>query len=111
MLDQLFTKGKSFSVFPVKVFYMLVAETVDHNIKAGVGVSARNFKKAVDRNRIKRLLRECYRLNKSALHRSVERKQKKIAVFFLYTGKEMPDYTMLTEKMQTVLTKLEELIA
>lgn len=82
----------------------------DQTIKAGVGVSARNFKKAVDRNRIKRLLRECYRLNKPSLHATVAVKQKGISVFFLYVGKELPDYAMLNEKMQTVLTKLEEII-
>jgi ribonuclease P protein component len=107
MLNELFTKGKSFSVFPLKVFYMAMQETVNEPVKAGVGVSTRNFKKAVDRNRIKRLLRECYRLNKLSLHSS----QKRVAVFFLYTGKEMPDYAMLNAKMQTVLTRLEETIA
>ena len=109
-LEQLFTKGKSFSVFPVKVFYMPLPETTDHPVKAGVGVSARNFKKATDRNRIKRLLRECYRLNKTALHTLVVAKQKPVAIFFLYIGKEMPDYVLLTEQMQAALIKLEEKI-
>ncbi|MES2374637.1 MAG: ribonuclease P protein component [Bacteroidota bacterium] len=107
-LNELFTKGKSFSVFPVKLFYT-IAEN-DQAIKAGVGVSARNFKKAVDRNRIKRLLRECYRLNKLSLHTTVAAKQKGVSVFFLYVGKELPEYAMLNEKMQAVLTKLEEII-
>jgi ribonuclease P protein component len=74
VLNELFTKGKSFSVFPVKLFYTIAED--DQTIKAGVGVSARNFKKAVDRNRIKRLLRECYRLNKLSLHTAVAAKQK-----------------------------------
>lgn len=107
-LNELFTKGKSFSVFPVKLFYTITEN--DQTIKAGVGVSARNFKKAVDRNRIKRLLRECYRLNKLSLHTTVAAKQKGVSVFFLYVGKELPEYTMLNEKVQTVLTKLEEII-
>ena len=107
-LNELFTKGKSFSVFPVKLFYT-IAEN-DQAIKAGVGVSARNFKKAVDRNRIKRLLRECYRLNKLSLHTTVASKQKGVSVFFLYVGKELPEYAMLNEKMQAALTKLEEII-
>jgi len=106
VLNELFTKGRSYSVFPVKVFYVL-SET-DTAIKAGVGVSVRNFKKAVDRNRIKRLLRECYRLNKLSLHTAVAAKQKGVSVFFLYVGKELPEYAMLNEKMQTVLTKLEQ---
>mgnify|MGYP001791936628 CR=1 FL=1 len=107
LLDQLFTKGRSFSVFPVKVFFMQLPEPGDHPIKAGVGVSARNFRKAVDRNRIKRLLRECYRLNKQSLHAMVNTNQKNIAVFFLYIGKDIPDFILLNEKMQSALTKLE----
>jgi ribonuclease P protein component len=105
-LNTLFTGGKSFSVFPIKVFYLL-PQTKEITVQAGVGVSAKNFKKAVERNRIKRLLRECYRLNKLSLHAVVEQKQKSVAVFFLYIGKEMPEYLLLNEKMQTALTKLE----
>jgi len=111
LLDQLFTQGRSFSVFPVKVFFMPLPEQADHAIKAGVGVSARSFRKAVDRNRIKRLLRECYRLNKLSLLATVAAKQKHVAVFFLYIGKELPDYNFLSEKMQIALTKLESSIA
>ena len=109
LIDELFAKGKSFSVFPVKVFYMPLTEMTNHPIKAGVGVSARNFKKAVDRNRIKRLLRECYRLNKQGLH--IMAAQKPVAVFFLYIGKDMPDFLLLNEKMRAALGKLENAVA
>ena len=110
LLDQLFTKGRAVSVFPVKVFYALLTEDENENIQVGVGVSAKNFSKAVDRNRIKRLLRECYRLNKSSLHNSVSTNQKKVAAFFLYVGKEIPDFASLNETMQAALIKLESAI-
>lgn len=106
-LNSLFTAGKSIGAFPVKVFYV-VEEQRPQPIKAGVGVSSRHFKKAVDRNRIKRLLRECYRLNKTSLHDVVQQKQKALSVFFLYVGKELPDYETLSQKMKTALNKLEE---
>ena len=109
-LNELFTGGKSFSVFPLKLFY-LFAETEKDSVKAGVGVSARNFPKATDRNRIKRLLRETYRLNKTSLHTVIQKQEKKIAVFFLYTGKEMPNYSLLDEKMKAALKRLETIIA
>jgi len=75
-----------------------------------VGVSARNFRKAVDRNRIKRLLRECYRLNKLPLHEKSKLSNKPLAVFFIYIGKELPEYAVLDEKMKAVITKLESLL-
>ena len=110
VLSTLFTGGKTISVFPVKLFWMPAGNSVQQPIQAGVGVSARHFSKAVDRNRIKRLLREGYRLNKQSLLATLKSQQKQIAVFFLYVGKELPDHAMLTEKMQQALTKLEEQI-
>ncbi len=110
LIDGLFTGGKSFSVFPIKVFYMFLPDATTQPVQAGVGVSARNFRKAVDRNRIKRLLRECYRLNKLSLHERIQQSNKPIAVFFLYTGKELPEYALLDEKMKVVITKLESLL-
>ncbi len=110
VLSTLFTGGKTISVFPVKLFWMPAGNTTEQPVQAGVGVSARHFAKAVDRNRIKRLLREGYRLNKQPLLATLKTHEKQIAVFFLYIGKELPDHVILTEKMQQALTKLEEQI-
>ncbi len=90
---------------------MPLANETDEPVQAGVGVSGRNFSKAVDRNRIKRLLREAYRLNKSVLHEALTADQKKIAVFILYIGKEKPGLTALNEAMPLVLNKLITAIA
>lgn len=106
LLDQLFTKGRSVSAFPLKVFYSVLPAETEETVRAGVGVSARNFSKAVDRNRIKRLMREAYRLNKSILHDALNADQKKAAVFLLYIGKEKPDFAALNETMRLVLNKL-----
>jgi ribonuclease P protein component len=102
-LEQLFAKGKSFSVFPIKVFYtvsdQLVGDVIDNPeikinetglVQAGVGVSSRIFKKAHDRNKVKRLLREVYRTQKQPLYTSVASNQQQLNVFFLYIGKELP---------------------
>lgn len=102
-LESLFAGGKSFLVFPVKVFYMQQEHT---GVNAGVGVSARNFKKAVRRNRIKRLLREHYRLNKQELHTFMETQAYGVAVFFLYIGRELPEKDLLGQKMPQVLNRL-----
>ena len=106
-IEELFANGKSFSNFPLKVSW------VPHNqmavLQAGVGVSSRNFKKAVDRNRIKRLMREAYRLQKNMLNESLEKKQQKMSVFFLYLGKELPEYDLIYEKMGNSIKRLIKL--
>ena len=104
-LNRLFAKGKTFIVFPVKVFYELNIEQ-DNILKTGVGVSRKNFKKAVQRNRIKRLLREAYRTGKTELYDYLTANKKKIALFFLYIDKNEPDYTLLTQAMQHAITNL-----
>jgi len=82
MLEQVFAGKQSFTVFPLKVFYFFPENAMDFPVKAGVGTSSKIFKKAVDRNRIKRLIREAYRFNKTALHNFVQEHNKQ--VFFLY---------------------------
>lgn len=109
-MEQLFAEGKSFSVFPLKVIYMHVEPALDFPVKIGVGTSTRYFKKAVDRNRIKRLLRENYRLNKLPLHELVDTNKKQLAVFFLYIDKTMEGCGLLPEKMKTALNKLTVII-
>ncbi len=105
-LEAIFASGKSFSVFPIKVFFLEADATQTERVKAGVGVSARHFKKAVHRNRIKRLLREAYRLEKQILHQQLNEQQKQFAIFFLYIDKEMPSYEVLRGKMKDAIEKL-----
>jgi ribonuclease P protein component len=102
-LEELFAKGKSFSVFPIKVFYTVSDGEL---VQAGVGVSSRIFKKAHDRNKVKRLLREVYRTQKQPLYSSVASNQQQLNVFFLYIGKELPVYADLQSAMEKTLEKL-----
>lgn len=80
------------------------------SLKAGFGVSNRHFKKAVDRNRIKRLLRENYRLQKHLLQQLVEEKQLTANVFFLFQHREMPTFELVQKKMQQSLDRLVKII-
>lgn len=105
-MEQLFATKKSFSIFPVKVFYTEVQEQLDFPLKVGVGASSKVFKKAVDRNRIKRLLREAYRLNKQPLHNFANEQEKQVAVFMLFIDKTLPTITELQTKMPLVIDKL-----
>ena len=117
----MFREGKSFALFPFRVYYSpqappLLAAGQDSTaaqgsssgtcLQAGFGASSRNFKKAVDRNRIKRLTREAYRLQKHPLQKRLEEKNRSLAIFIIYTGKELPEQITVTEKMGLILQKL-----
>ena len=75
-------------------------------LQFGVGVSSRNFKRSVDRNRIKRLTREAWRLQKNELKDNVRTAAKLLNVFFIYTGKELPDFKTIKDKVGVALKKL-----
>lgn len=102
LIDQLFTEGQSVSVYPLRLVYL--PTTFDDTIiaKTGVSVSKRNFKTAVDRNRIKRLLRESYRLNKAAFFNNLTTQH---TFMILYIGKDKPTFTQIETKMKMVFEK------
>ena len=79
-------------------------------LQAGIGVSTKYFKKATDRNRIKRLMREAYRLQKIILQDHLQKSQLKLSVFILYTGKELPGYKLVFEKFGIILNRLIKFI-
>ena len=113
-IEKLFAEGKSFVVNPFRVYIlfdgMFNAQRSMFNVQFGVGVSAKNFKKAVDRNRIKRLTREAWRLQKNELSEKIKATQKQLNVFFIYTGKELPDFTTVKDKVAVALKKLADKI-
>lgn len=106
-IDALFKEGQRFNMGSIRVFYRPVAQS---GIRVGVGVSARQFKLAVERNRVKRLLRESYRLQKQILAPVVEH-CKGLDVFFIYTAPAMPVYSALAPQMEKILTKLNTILA
>lgn len=93
------------SNFPIKAIYLPV-EKQDFALKAGFAVSSKNFKKAVERNRVKRLMRESYRVQKNYLSEKLFSAGRQLVVFFIYTSKELPDYHQVFQQMQITLERI-----
>jgi ribonuclease P protein component len=110
IIQQLFKEGKSFSHFPFRVMY-LENENAIPGLQAGFTVSSRNFKKAVDRNRIRRLMRESYRLQKNILLYELQEHHKNLSIFFIYTANELPNFKDVFEKIGGALKRLETIYA
>jgi ribonuclease P protein component len=108
-IEQLFKAGKSFAVFPIRVYYM--SATADAApLQAGFGVSTKNFKKAVDRNRVKRVMREAYRLQKPELADVLKTKNICLSLFLIYTAKELPLFENIVKKTAAILERLKKLM-
>ena len=107
-IEQLFKEGKSFSIFPFRILWE-IKEANSSPLQTGFAVSSKHFKKAVDRNRIKRLMREAYRLQKNDLQNHLTQQQKQVVVFFIYVGNELPEYPFIFEKTKAVLNRLIKL--
>jgi ribonuclease P protein component len=114
LIEQLFTGGKNFAFAPYRIYYLLNQKVaLSQNpvkIKFGVGVSRKTFKKAVDRNRIKRLAREAYRLQKNELNEIVKTNNQQLDLFFIYTAREITDFNTAKEKVKLILKNLIKIV-
>jgi len=106
----LFTTGLKFKVQPILVYYQLSSFTSSEMkvefLQMGVTVGARYFKKAVDRNLIKRRIREAYRQNNQDLKQVLHKSNNRMDIFFVYTVSEKLSYDQIEEAMKRILQNL-----
>lgn len=108
VIEKMFAGGsRSFSVFPLRVVYLPV-EKLDAPVSILVSVSKRRFKRAVKRNRVKRQIREAYRLNKHLLSEALSGSQSRLAVAFIYLSDELVPSSVIEERMKIALSRIAE---
>ena len=101
LIEKLYTEGDSVKNFPLRMMYVQTVHTSEFLCQVGVSVAKRNYKLAVDRNRLKRLMRETYRLQKQIVYNNLD----KPYVFMIsYIGREEIKYEDLYLKMEKLLT-------
>lgn len=101
VIEQMFQrKGKSFGMFPLRLIWIETEEKdSEFPVQFSLSVPKRAFPKAVHRNRIRRLMREAWRLNKHRLYEKLEGQNRQFSFMVLYTAKESLLYEKIEESM------------
>ena len=107
LIDELFRNGSSFLVYPFKVSWLIAAEPQLYPAQVLFSVPKKRYKHAVDRNLLKRRMREAYRLNKEQyLYLPLKDMEKQIVFSIGYIGKEIAEYAFIEKKMLKLLNSL-----
>lgn len=111
IIEKMFAGGsRSFSVFPLRVVYLLVEE-LEADVSILISVSKRRFKRAVKRNRVKRQIREAYRVNKHELLNVLAEKQCRLAIAFIYLSDQLVESAVIEDRVKTALARIAEKMA
>jgi len=109
LIDKLFKNGSSFYLEPFKVMWLDTAiPDCKSNAQIIIGVSKKLIKNAVCRNKIKRRIKEAYRLNKHTLYNTLEINNKQCVIAFLYTTKQINDFNLIQNKILLILQRLQK---
>ena len=106
-IDSLFKQGKAFTSYPLRVVYLEQKPSSGATVSILVSVPKKKFKRAVKRNRMKRLIKEAYRLNKSSLIENYKEKESGLLIAFIFIGDELGGWKEIEAAMQKTLSLLK----
>ena len=111
IIEKMFAGGsRSFSVFPLRVVYLPVEE-LEADASILISVSKRRFKRAVKRNRVKRQIREAYRVNKRELLNILVERKCRLAIAFIYLSDQLVESSIIEDRMRIALVRITEKMA
>ena len=106
VISTLFEEGNSFFCYPFTVIWMPENQSSRFPVQLAISVPRKSFKKAVHRNKIKRLVREAWRKNKHDLYSILEQQNNQLVIMLIYNGKGIPTYERMVEATRTIISKL-----
>lgn len=110
LIEQVIDKGKSISVSPFRLSWTTTELKSKFPVQLAIAVPKRFFKRAVDRNYIKRVIREVWRKNKSGTYSLLEGKKIQCAMLVIFSGRKVPEYAEVEKKFLLTLQRFEETI-
>jgi ribonuclease P protein component len=105
IIEALHAQGASVKSPAIILVYLPCELPVDFPVQAMFSASKRLFKRAHDRNRVKRLLREAYRKQKNVVYTSLASRKQQYALHFIFTGKQLPNYAYVFGKMNDLILR------
>ena len=111
IIDLLFEEGESFVDGPIRTIWLNAELNSSSPVQVLIAVPKKNIAKAVQRNKIKRRMREAYRKYKHLLYKSLESADRTIALALVFTGRDVIAYTEVEEKIILSLRRLATEVA
>ncbi|MCQ2973697.1 MAG: ribonuclease P protein component [Bacteroidales bacterium] len=110
-IENIFDEGKSFWVFPFSVCYTINSKYDTDKSKMMISVSKHYFKHAVDRNRLKRLTREAFRLKRQNIIQLANSKGIFFSIAFIYKCRQVCDFNTISKAMDEIMNRMGEIIS
>ncbi|MBI2269384.1 MAG: ribonuclease P protein component [Bacteroidetes bacterium] len=106
LIEKLFKSGRSFTTDPFRITWLEFSLNTGHPAQIAFAVPKKNFRRAVDRNKLKRRAREAYRKNKSRLYDNLKEQSRSIILMLVYIAKEPVSQAVIDTKINTIIDRL-----